>query len=155
MNNKIKVELESGLQRMFTIESGVIESATIDWYDDRDFLTFTIGIKYDDGCFQFFGGTTLLQKEKEPLCETTQNLINDINSIFKVDSFENLKNKKINAVIDKTTICGIENPENGEFFYLDIWRRDNFEYNKGLDVPKQNKIKTVLVKTVSRLDSID
>ena len=66
---------------------------------DRQFLTFFISVKYEDGCSQNIGNLVLSQFDKEKDCHIGTSygceMIMQILKLFKVDDFSQIKDKMI------------------------------------------------------------
>lgn len=125
----IEIELESGDMRTFYQRKGKINSSKIAMDNDGKFLTFFIEVKYDAGTYQSMGGI-VLGISIESIEEThVKDLIQRINNLMGVHSWEELVNKEVYTLKDSdewgTEIIGLKNLDDHTFF-IDHWRKDNF-----------------------------
>ncbi len=156
---KTTIETKDGKFVTLVKEKGKLHSVSLEWVEEKQFLTQSIGIEYDDGGGQFCSGI-FLERNKIAKEKSTLRLIEMLEDFFECEqsNWWKLKDEPIYALKPRfeDKIVGFERMD-GTKFFLNTWIHECGDPDVLVDfVPKlDRKIKIEPKSKQSRLQKVD
>lgn len=153
---RMDIETEDGKFVTVVKEKGKLHSVSLEWVDEKQFLTQSIGIEYDDGGGQFCSGI-FLERNKTAKEKSTLRLIEMLEEFFecKEQDWWTLRGQSIYALKPRfeDKIIGFEKMD-GSRFFMNTWIHECAPDVLVDFVPKlQQKLESIVQG--SRLQKVD